>query len=142
MKTIESFAPGLPALPLRTSWYLAELPEAKSKQELSAKQAVDGMASGFTLRELEAACPGISRDMVRRVLRQMQQNAQPELCTSSTTDYTDTTDMFGHELLTATGSGSHRPGQPWASCPAMGGAILSLSTPFHPCSSVRSVVHE
>lgn len=40
------------------------------------QQAVDGMAGEFTLRELEASCPGVSRDMVRRVLRQMQQSAQ------------------------------------------------------------------
>lgn len=36
---------------------------------------IDRFASrlgGFTIRELEQACPGVSRDMMRRVLREQQ----------------------------------------------------------------------
>jgi len=42
-----------------------------AKTEL-VHSAVDGMQGDFTLAELEAACPGVSRDMVRRVLRDLQ----------------------------------------------------------------------
>ena len=34
--------------------------------------AVEGFHGGFTLAQLERACPGVSRDMVRRVLRDFQ----------------------------------------------------------------------
>jgi hypothetical protein len=30
------------------------------------------MEGAFTLRQLEIACPGVSRDMIRRVLRQLK----------------------------------------------------------------------
>lgn len=42
-----------------------------AKTEL-VHSAVDSMQSDFTLAELERACPGVSRDMVRRVLRDLQ----------------------------------------------------------------------
>lgn len=42
-----------------------------AKTEL-VHSAVDGMRADFTLAELERACPGVSRDMVRRVLRDLQ----------------------------------------------------------------------
>src|SRR5205085_10256877 len=34
--------------------------------------AIDGSPGDFTLSELERACPGVSRDMIRRVLRDRQ----------------------------------------------------------------------
>jgi len=34
--------------------------------------AIEGFADEFTLNDLEQACPGVSRDMVRRVLRDLQ----------------------------------------------------------------------
>jgi len=34
--------------------------------------AVEGFPGEFTLSDLERACPGVSRDMVRRVLRELQ----------------------------------------------------------------------
>jgi hypothetical protein len=34
--------------------------------------AISGYGSEFTLSQLELACPGVSRDMVRRVLRDQQ----------------------------------------------------------------------
>jgi hypothetical protein len=36
------------------------------------EQLTTRVDSGFRLRELEVACPGVSRDMVRRVLREQQ----------------------------------------------------------------------
>lgn len=43
-----------------------------AKTEL-VRAAIRGMAATFTLAELEQACPGVSRDMVRKVLRDAQQ---------------------------------------------------------------------
>ncbi len=34
--------------------------------------AINGFSSEFTLTQLEHACPGVSRDMIRRVLRELQ----------------------------------------------------------------------
>jgi Fic family protein len=42
-----------------------------AKTELIAS-AVNGFSGEFTLSDLEQACPGVSRDMVRRVLRDLQ----------------------------------------------------------------------
>jgi len=42
-----------------------------AKTEIIAN-AVKAFAGNFTLAELERACPGISRDMIRRVLRDLQ----------------------------------------------------------------------
>jgi Fic family protein len=39
MMTLRSFAAGLPAVPAATSWYLADLGEARGKQELFTRQA-------------------------------------------------------------------------------------------------------
>src|SRR6266404_5998023 len=39
MRTFRKFAPGLPAIPAATSWYLADLGQALGKQELFTKQA-------------------------------------------------------------------------------------------------------
>jgi hypothetical protein len=36
------------------------------------EMAVNAMSGEFTLRQLERACPGVSRDMIRRVLRGLQ----------------------------------------------------------------------
>jgi len=36
--------------------------------------AVKAAAGQFTLTQVERACPGVSRDMIRRVLRQMQKD--------------------------------------------------------------------
>jgi len=40
--------------------------------------AVNAFSGSFTLAELERACPGISRDMVRRVLRDLQKAGKVE----------------------------------------------------------------
>jgi Fic family protein len=40
--------------------------------------AVDAFSKSFALAELERACPGISRDMVRRVLRDLQKAGRVE----------------------------------------------------------------
>jgi len=37
-------------------------------------QLIKRPKSGFTLRELEQVCPGVSRDMVRHVLREQQES--------------------------------------------------------------------
>ncbi|MCL5021898.1 MAG: Fic family protein [Nitrospirae bacterium] len=42
-----------------------------AKTEL-IRAAVDSFSKEFTLSELERACPGVSRDMIRRVLRELQ----------------------------------------------------------------------
>ena len=48
-----------------------------AKTEL-VELAVKGVAGEFTLAQLERACPGVSRDMVRRVLRVLKMNGQVE----------------------------------------------------------------
>ena len=40
--------------------------------------AIDCFPGEFTLGDIEKACPGVSRDMVRRVLRQLQKSRQVE----------------------------------------------------------------
>ncbi len=54
MNTLRRFSAPDSTIPVGTSWYLADLGE-------------------FTLSLLEQACPGVSRDMIRRVLRQQRQ---------------------------------------------------------------------
>ncbi|MGH7767563.1 MAG: Fic family protein [Candidatus Binatia bacterium] len=48
-----------------------------AKTEL-VEQAVDNMGGDFNLAELERACPGVSRDMVRRILRELQKSRKVE----------------------------------------------------------------
>ncbi len=45
---------------------------AKRDQVLTGIERLAGGAGGFTISELEQTCPGVSRDMVRRVLREQQ----------------------------------------------------------------------
>lgn len=45
---------------------------AKRDQVLSGIAQVAAKTGGFTISELEQACPGVSRDMVRRVLREQK----------------------------------------------------------------------
>jgi Fic family protein len=52
---------------------------AKREQILAAIARLnERAASGFAIRELEQACPGVSRDMVRRVLREEQRAGRIE----------------------------------------------------------------
>lgn len=48
-----------------------------TKTEL-IESAIAGFSGNFTLSDLERACPGVSRDMVRRILRNLQQASQVE----------------------------------------------------------------
>jgi Fic family protein len=48
-----------------------------TKTEL-IEAAVNAFSGDFTLADLERACPGVSRDMVRRVLRELQQAKKVE----------------------------------------------------------------
>lgn len=48
-----------------------------AKTEL-IENAVKAMTGDFTLKDLERACPGVSRDMVRRVLRELQRDERVE----------------------------------------------------------------
>ena len=38
--------------------------------------AIEAMTARFTVSDLERACPGVSRDMVRRVLRRLKESEQ------------------------------------------------------------------
>jgi hypothetical protein len=40
--------------------------------------ALDAMSGEFTLSQLELVCPGVSRDMIRRVLRGLQKTGHVE----------------------------------------------------------------
>ncbi|HXG65449.1 MAG TPA: Fic family protein [Blastocatellia bacterium] len=48
-----------------------------AKTEL-VESAVDSFTDSFTLSELERACPGVSRDLIRRVLRSLKQAGKIE----------------------------------------------------------------
>jgi hypothetical protein len=133
MMTLRLFSSEFESVPAATSWYLADLGEARGKQELFTRQspqrlrvlrehegkhdpwpyinyllsilkmayrefedrmgriksprgakteliarALMGFSSGFSVRDLERACPGVSRDMVRRVLRDLQARGDVE----------------------------------------------------------------
>lgn len=47
-------------------------------ERLSARPYSASAAGGFTISELEQVCPGVSRDMVRTVLREQQKQGQVE----------------------------------------------------------------
>jgi len=40
--------------------------------------AVSSMTDSFTVADLERACPGVSRDLIRKVLRQLKQAGKIE----------------------------------------------------------------
>jgi Fic family protein len=49
-----------------------EVKSPRGAKTVLVQTAVDAFPGDFTLADLERACPGVSRDMVRRVLRQLQ----------------------------------------------------------------------
>lgn len=51
---------------------------ARGAKRKMVEDAVAAFAGKFTFLELERACPGVSRDMVRRVLRDLQQAGRAE----------------------------------------------------------------
>jgi Fic family protein len=53
-----------------------EVKSPRGAKTVLVETAIDGFAGEFTLGELERACPGVSRDMVRRVLRQLQKKGR------------------------------------------------------------------
>ena len=78
MMTLRLFSRKFESVPASTSWYLADLGEARGKQELFTRQSPQRLK---VLREhafLEKACPGVSRDMVRLVLRDLRANGEIE----------------------------------------------------------------
>ena len=67
MMTLQQLSAEHETIPTTTSWYLAELGEARGKQELFIRQSPQ-----------ERACPGVSRDMIRLVLRRLQKEGHAE----------------------------------------------------------------
>lgn len=62
---------------VRRGYHLFEERAGEVKAERGAKTAlvtaaVDAAGGAFTLAQLESRCPGVSRDMVRRVLRDLK----------------------------------------------------------------------
>ena len=53
-----------------------EVKSPRGAKTILVETAIDGFPGEFTLAELERACPGVSRDMVRRVLRQLQKKGR------------------------------------------------------------------
>jgi Fic family protein len=49
-----------------------EMKSPRGAKTVLVETAIDAFPGEFTLGNLERACPGVSRDMVRRVLRQLQ----------------------------------------------------------------------
>jgi Fic family protein len=48
-----------------------------AKTEL-IRAAIDSFSREFTLSDIERTCPGVSRDMIRRVLRELQSRKEVE----------------------------------------------------------------
>jgi len=57
---------------------LGETAAPRGAKTERVRNAVGRMREAFTLRQLQAACPGVSRDMIRRVLRQLKAEGQVE----------------------------------------------------------------
>jgi Fic family protein len=53
-----------------------EVKSPRGAKTVLVETAIDAFPGEFTLGELERACPGVSRDMVRRVLRQLQKKGR------------------------------------------------------------------
>ena len=112
MMTFSQFSSKPETIPATTSWYLADLSEARGKHDpwpymnyilyilktayrefeervgqikslRGAKtelieSAIKTFSGEFTLADLECSCPGVSRDMIRRVLRNLQKSKKIE----------------------------------------------------------------
>jgi Fic family protein len=57
---------------------LGQVKSPRGAKTAAVEAAVTAFAGSFTLADLERSCPGVSRDMVRRVLRTLQQAKQVE----------------------------------------------------------------
>lgn len=55
-----------------------QLKSPRGAKTALVQAAIDVFPGKFTVSELESACPGVSRDMIRRVLRQLQESRQVE----------------------------------------------------------------
>ena len=53
-----------------------EVKSPRGAKTVLVETAIDAFPGEFTLGDLERACPGVSRDMVRRVLRQLQKKGR------------------------------------------------------------------
>lgn len=119
MQTLQQFSLGLESVPAVTSWYLADIADAKGRQELFTKQAPQGLKvlrehaliesavssreqrmglmkgpcgektgmiisaaenaqKRFSVADLQMACPNVSIDLIRRVLKDMQVQGRVE----------------------------------------------------------------
>ena len=72
MMTLLRFTRKLESIPVTTSWYLTDLGEARGKQELFTRQ------SPQRLKTLQNACPNVSVDMIRRVLKNLRSENRVE----------------------------------------------------------------
>ncbi|MDA8088094.1 MAG: Fic family protein [Nitrospiraceae bacterium] len=57
---------------------VGQLKSPKGAKTELIKSAIDSFAGEFTLTELERVCPGVSRDMIRRVLKELQGKKEVE----------------------------------------------------------------
>ena len=90
MMTLKQFSGGLESIPTTVSWYLADLGEARGKQELYEERvgetasprgakaglvmdAIRKQLGEFRLVDLERACPGVGREWIRRLLAELKE---------------------------------------------------------------------
>jgi len=94
MMTLRLFAGKFESVPASTSWYLSDLGEARGKQELFTRQSpqrlralrehalvlqtIDRTLGPFSIAELKNACPNVSVDMIRRVLKNLRSENRVE----------------------------------------------------------------
>jgi hypothetical protein len=58
---------------------VGELKDARGAKTALIEQAVRRRVTPFAISDIEAECPGVSRDMVRHVLRQMRGRGEIEI---------------------------------------------------------------
>jgi DNA-binding HxlR family transcriptional regulator len=51
---------------------VGEIGSPKGEKTQLILRAIEAAVASFSLAEIEAACPGVSRDMVRKVLKDLQ----------------------------------------------------------------------
>lgn len=92
MRTFQQFESQIKTVPLTTSWYLADLGEMRGRQALFTNQSPQKLkalrehaliestvsSNRITVSDLERAGPSVSRDMVRRILRQLKEVGRVE----------------------------------------------------------------
>ena len=105
MMTLKQFHGGLTSVPASVTWHLADLGEARGKQDLFLKQspqnlkalrehaiiesakgektalvlgAIEASTAPFTVNDLERTCPRVSRETIQLLLHNLRRDGKVE----------------------------------------------------------------